>query len=214
MARIYTFYRKDTDEKPIIVSAATYLEAVSAVKELTDYADLIYNFTEFKQEEINAMPYLNVDRDYWELPYILSEEQYETVKKITNERVPKEFVRKEIDNSIGDKNYNCGILTKMNPTIDDCINKINQKNGITKDIVNEICNKEDDELLKNINKNLTDILQKYVGQMNNQETRKNISNDIFNLFKKYEKVIDNNQELNKNNKSTIEQLKNKIKGED
>lgn len=41
----------------------------------------------------------------------------------------------------------------------------------------------DKKILNNIEKDINEILNKYVFEINNQETRKNISNDICNLIK-------------------------------
>lgn len=45
-----------------------------------------------------------------------------------------------------------------------------------------------DEYLNNFKKDINEILNKYVFEINNQEIRKNISNDIYNLIK--DKYID------------------------
>ena len=45
-----------------------------------------------------------------------------------------------------------------------------------------------DEYLNNVKKDINEILNKYVSELNIQKTRKNISNDIYNLIK--DKYID------------------------
>jgi len=223
--RIYTFYKNTGEDNPIIVTAATYLEAVNAVKELNNYAALEYNFNEYKQENIDPMPYLNIDKDYWCLPYIMSQKQYDDIKKNINKNIPKPF-RKEIDNSVGDENYNAATLTK-NSTVTDRYYKINEKNGRTKENIDDIDNKTDYSLLFNIKKDIKQIISNYVYSINNKDTRNSIYNDLIDLVNKYDKELDtySNKILSpKDNKNqnnvkfavddALSMLKNKIKGED
>ena len=124
------------------------------------------------------MPYLNIDEEYWCLPYILSKKQYNDIKE-------------KLGINESDKKYNCTVLRNNmlhgngECTMLNLLNKIDKYNDNDKNIKD----REDFTILCNIKPALKDIIDKYVYSINNKETRNKIYTDIYTLIQKYDNMI-------------------------
>lgn len=190
MIKLYHFYSKNNDNKRIIVGALSFLEAANAAHDLcVDMGDQ-YNLNEYKLEKIvnhkKYMELLNINEFYYTLPYILSENQY---KKLQNNDLIENFVnvpttRKEFDHS--NEKYNCATIKDDSKLqrLEDCLNRINEKNGISKEEIDNELKKEDEQKINLIKNQISTILYSYVDQINNSELRNNIKKDITDLYNK------------------------------
>ena len=86
--------------------------------------------------------------------------------------------------------------------MEDCLNRINEKNGISKEEIDNKLKKEDEQKINLIKDQISTILHSYVDQINNSELRNNIKKDITNLYNKYFKEKSSNSI-----KLNVEQLK-------
>lgn len=209
MIKLYHFYSKNNDNKRIIVGALSFLEAANAAHDLcVDIGDQ-YNLNEYKLENIvdykKYMELLDINEFYYNLPYILSENQY---KKLQDNDLIKNFInvpttRKEFDHST--EKYNCAIVKGDNKLTrwEDCVNRINEKNGISREEIDNKLKKEDEKNINIIKYQISTILYSYVGKINNQELRNNIKKDITDIYDKYFKETSNCNKIQLN----IEQLK-------
>ena len=233
MFKIFTFYRKDKSNACTHIAALTVIEAANALYELDNFSQMHYNIHEFKMEHINVFPILNIDEDYSELPYILSEEQYEYVVSEHRKRQKDDkFERNTIDMSNVKYNTAMPINTKM----DNAISRIDKANNEYKIPLKSKpkVKKNDKEIkldqtlndtLNNLKNDTMDVLMKYMHQFNNKETRDNICNDLTKLLtEKYSNLMNDIDEVEEKNKNTnktklivdnaLLMLQNKIKGED
>lgn len=217
MIKLYHFYSKNNDNKRIIVGALSFLEAANAAHDLcVDIGDQ-YNLNEYKLENIvdykKYMELLDINEFYYNLPYILSENQY---KKLQDNNLIKNFInppttRKEFDHST--EKYNCAIVKDDNKLTrwEDCVNRINEKNGISKEEIDNKLKKEDEQKINLIKDQISTILYSYVGQINNSELRNNIKKDITDLYNKYFKEKSSNViKLNIEQLKKINELQGKI----
>ena len=232
MFKIFTFYRKDKSNACTHIAALTVMEAANALYELDNFSQMHYNIHEFKMENINVFPILNIDEDYSGLPYILSEKQYEyVVSEHRKQQKDNKFERNVIDKS--NVKYNTAI--PINTKMDNAISRIDKANNEYKiPLKNKPKVKKNDKEIKfdqslndtlnNLKNDTMDVLMKYMHQFNNKETRENICNDLTKLLnEKYSNLmndIDEAEEKNKNiNKAklivdnALSMLQNKIKGE-
>lgn len=188
MIKLYHFYSKTNDNKRIIVGALSFLEAANSAHDLcADIGDQ-YNLIEYKLENITNdkkyMELLGINEFYYTLPYVLTENQY---KKLQDNDLIENFVntsttKKEFDHSI--EKYNCAIVKDNNKLqrLEDCLNRINEKNGISKEEIDNKLKKEDEQKINLIKDQISTILHSYVNQINNSELRNNIKKDITNLY--------------------------------
>lgn len=142
MYKLFTFYKHENDSQCIHVVSSTLMEAANAVYELDNFSSMHYNFREYKLENINAYEYLNIEPEYWELPYILTNKEYDYVIKEHNKNnnVSK-IVRNVLDQSAGEK-YNTAIPLnkKFNNTAKDCLDRIKNANKNQKvELIDEKC---------------------------------------------------------------------------
>ena len=233
MFKIFTFYRKDKSNACTHIAALTVMEAANALYELDNFSQMHYNIHEFKMENINVFPILNIDEDYSGLPYILSEEQYEyVVSEHRKQQKDNKFERNVIDKS--NVKYNTAI--PINTKMDNAISRIDKANNEYKiPLKNKPKVKKNDKEIKldqslndtlnNLKNDTMDVLMKYMHQFNNKETRDNICNDLTKLLtKKYSNLMNDIDEVEEKNKNTnktklivdnaLSMLQNKIKGED
>lgn len=233
MFKIFTFYRKDKSNACTHIAALTVMEAANALYELDNFSQMHYNIHEFKMENINVFPILNIDEDYSGLPYILSEEQYEyVVSEHRKQQKDDKFERNAIDMSNVKYNTAMPINTKM----DNAISRIDKANNEYKIPLKSKpkVKKNDKEIkfdqslndtLNNLKNDTMDVLMKYMHQFNNKETRENICNDLTKLLnEKYSNLMNDIDEVEEKNKNTnktklivdnvLSMLQNKIKGED
>ena len=233
MFKIFTFYRKDKSNACTHIAALTVMEAANALYELDNFSQMHYNIHEFKMENINVFPILNIDEDYSGLPYILSEEQYEyVVSEHRKQQKDDKFERNAIDMSNVKYNTAMPINTKM----DNAISRIDKANNEYKIPLKSKpkVKKNDKEIkfdqslndtLNNLKNDTMDVLMKYMHQFNNKETRDNICNDLTKLLtEKYSNLMNDIDEVEEKNKNTnktklivdnvLLMLQNKIKGED
>ena len=236
MFKIFTFYRKDKSNACTHIAALTVMEAANALYELDNFSQMHYNIHEFKMENINVFPILNIDEDYSGLPYILSEEQYEyVVSEHRKQQKDNKFERNVIDKSNVKYNTAIPINTKMDK-MDNAISRIDKANNEYKiPLKNKPKVKKNDKEIKldqslndtlnNLKNDTMDVLMKYMHQFNNKETRENICNDLTNLLnEKYSNLMNDIDEVEEKNKNTnktklivdnvLLMLQNKIKGED
>ena len=218
MIKLYHFYSKNNDNKRIIVGALSFLEAANAAKELSCNINELYNLTEYKLEHIanlkKYMEILNLNEFYSVLPYILTENQY---KKLQDNDLIENFInapttRKEFDHST--EKYNCAIVKDDNKLTrwEDCVNRINEKNGISKEEIDNKLKKEDEKNINIIKDQISTILYSYVGKINNQELRNNIKKDITDIYNKYFKETSSNViKLNIEQLKKLNELQEKIK---
>ena len=233
MFKIFTFYRKDKSNACTHIAALTVMEAANALYELDNFSQMHYNIHEFKMENINVFPILNIDEDYSGLPYILSEEQYEyVVSEYRKQQKDNKFERNVIDMSNVKYNTAMPINTKMDNEISR-IDKANNEYKIPLKSKPKV-KKNDKEIkldqslndtLNNLKNDTMDVLMKYMHQFNNKETRENICNDLTKLLnEKYSNLMNDIDEVEEKNKNTnktklivdnvLLMLQNKIKGED
>ena len=147
------------------------------------------------------------------MPYVLTENQY---KKLQDNDLIENFVntpttRKEFDYSI--EKYNCTTVKDNNKLqrLEDCLNRINEKNGISKEEIDNKLKKEDEQKINLIKDQISTILNSYVGQINNSELRNNIKKDITDLYNKYFKEKSSNSiKLNIEQLKKINELQGKI----
>lgn len=218
MIKLYHFYSKNNDNKRIIVGSLSFLEAANAAHDLCVDINDQYNLNEYKLEKIvddkKYMELLDINEFYYNLPYILSENQY---KKLQDNDLVENFVnapttRKEFDHS--NEKYNSAVIKNdINKLTswEDCVNRINEKNGISKEEIDNKLKKEDEKNINIIKDKISSILYSYVGQINNSELRNNIKKDITNLYNKYFKEIDNHIiKLNVEQLKKINELQGKI----
>lgn len=233
MFKLFTFYRKDNSDVCIHIAALTVMEAADALYALDNFAPMHYNLHEFKMEHINVFPILHIEEEYSELPYILSEEQYEyVVSEYIKQHKDDKFERNVIDKS--NEKYNAAL--PVNNTKDSAVGRIDKANIEYKiQLENKLKAKKNDKEIKldkqlndtlhNLKNDTMDVLMKYVHQFNNKETRDNIYNDLTKLLNdKYSNLmndIDKAEEKDKNtNKAkfivddALSMLQNKIKGEE
>ena len=236
MFKIFTFYRKDKSNACTHIAALTVMEAANALYELDNFSQMHYNIYEFKMENINVFPILNIDEDYSGLPYILSEEQYEyVVSEHRKQQKDNKFERNVIDKSNVKYNTAIPINTKMDKMDNaiSCIDKANNEYKIPLKSKPKV-KKNDKEIkldqslndtLNNLKNDTMDVLMKYMHQFNNKETRENICNDLTKLLnEKYSNLMNDIDEVEEKNKNTsktklivdnaLSTLQNKIKGED
>ena len=233
MFKIFTFYRKDKSNACTHIAALTIMEAANALYELDNFSQMHYNIHEFKMENINVFPILNIDEDYSGLPYILSEKQYEyVVSEHRKQQKDNKFERNVIDKS--NVKYNTAI--PINTKMDNVISRIDKANNEYKiPLKNKPKVKKNDKEIKfdqslndtlnNLKNGTMDVLMKYMHQFNNKETRENICNDLTKLLnEKYSNLMNDIDEVEEKNKNTnktklivdnvLLMLQNKIKGED
>ena len=236
MFKIFTFYRKDKSNACTHIAALTVMEAANALYELDNFSQMHYNIHEFKMENINVFPILNIDEDYSGLPYILSEEQYEyVVSEHRKQQKDNKFERNVIDKSNVKYNTAIPINTKMDK-MDNAISRIDKANNEYKiPLKNKPKVKKNDKEIKldqslndtlnNLKNDTMDVLMKYMHQFNNKETCDNICNDLTKLLtEKYSNLMNDIDEVEEKNKNTnktklivdnvLLMLQNKIKGED
>lgn len=234
MFKLFTFYRKDNSDACIHIAALTVMEAADALYELDNFAPIHFNLREFKMEHINVFPILHIDNEYSELPYILSEEQYEyVISEHRKQHKDDKFERNVIDKS--NMKYNTTVPI-YNDKMDDAINRIDKANNEYKiQLKNKLKAKKNDkevkldqplhDILHNLKNDTMDVLTKYVHQFNNKETRDNICNDLSKLLtEKYSNLMKNIDEAEEKDKNTnkakfivddaLSMLQNKIKGEE
>lgn len=95
--------------------------------------------------------------------------------------------------------------------MEDCLNRINEKNGISKEEIDNKLKKEDEQKINLIKNQISTILHSYVGQINNSELRNNIKKDITDLYNKYFKEKSSNSiKLNIEQLKKINELQGKI----
>ena len=233
MFKIFTFYRKDKSNACTHIAALTVMEAANALYELDNFSQMHYNIHEFKMENINVFPILNIDEDYSGLPYILSEKQYEyVVSEHRKQQKDNKFERNVIDKS--NVKYNTAI--PINTKMDNAISRIDKANNEYKiPLKNKPKVKKNDKEIKfdqslndtlnNLKNDTMDVLMKYMHQFNNKETHENICNDLTKLLnEKYSNLMNDIDEVEEKNKNTnktklivdnvLLMLQNKIKGED
>ena len=233
MFKIFTFYRKDKSNACTHIAALTIMEAANALYELDNFSQMHYNIHEFKMENINVFPILNIDEDYSGLPYILSEKQYEyVVSEHRKQQKDNKFERNVIDKS--NVKYNTAI--PINTKMDNAISRIDKANNEYKiPLKNKPKVKKNDKEIKfdqslndtlnNLKNDTMDVLMKYMHQFNNKETHENICNDLTKLLnEKYSNLMNDIDEVEEKNKNTnktklivdnvLLMLQNKIKGED
>ena len=233
MFKIFTFYRKDKSNACTHIAALTVMEAANALYELDNFSQMHYNIHEFKMENINVFPILNIDEDYSGLPYILSEKQYEyVVSEHRKQQKDNKFERNVIDKS--NVKYNTAI--PINTKMDNAISRIDKANNEYKiPLKNKPKVKKNDKEIKfdqslndtlnNLKNDTMDVLMKYMHQFNNKETHENICNDLTKLLtEKYSNLMNDIDEVEEKNKNTnktklivdnvLSMLQNKIKGED
>ena len=236
MFKIFTFYRKDKSNACTHIAALTVMEAANALYELDNFSQMHYNIHEFKMENINVFPILNIDEDYSGLPYILSEEQYEyVVSEHRKQQKDNKFERNVIDKSNVKYNTAIPINTKMDK-MDNAISRIDKANNeykiplknkpkVKKNNKEIKLDQSLNDTLNNLKNDTMDVLMKYMHQFNNKETRDNICNDLTKLLtKKYSNLMNDIDEVEEKNKNTnktklivdnaLSMLQNKIKGED
>ena len=236
MFKIFTFYRKDKSNACTHIAALTVMEAANALYELDNFSQMHYNIHEFKMENINVFPILNIDEDYSGLPYILSEEQYEyVVSEHRKQQKDNKFERNVIDKSNVKYNTAIPINTKMDK-MNNAISRIDKANNECKiPLKNKSKVKKNDKEIKldqslndtlnNLKNDTMNVLMKYMHQFNNKETRENICNDLTKLLnEKYSNLMNDIDEVEEKNKNTnktklivdnvLLMLQNKIKGED
>lgn len=217
MIKLYHFYSKNNDNKRIIVGALSFLEAANSAHDLcADMGDQ-YNLIEYKLENIvndkKYMDLLGINEFYYTLPYVLTENQY---KKLQDNDLIENFVntpttKKEFDHSI--EKYNCTTVKDNNKLqrLEDCLNRINEKNGISKEEIDNKLKKEDEQKINLIKDQISTILHSYVDQINNSELRNNIKKDITDLYNKYFKEKSSNSiKLNIEQLKKINELQGKI----
>ena len=232
MFKLFTFYRTDNSDACIHIAALTVMEAADALYALDNFALMHYNLREFKMEHINVFPILHIEEEYSELPYILSEEQYEyVISEYGKQHKDDKFERNVIDKS--NEKYNTAL--PVNDTIDSAVGRIDKANIEYKiQLKNKLKAKKNDKEIKldsqlndtlnNLKNDTMDVLTKYVHQFNNKETRDNICKDLTKLLTdKYSNLmndIDEAEEKDKNTNKTkivddaLSMLQNKIKGEE
>jgi len=232
MFKLFTFYRTDNSDACIHIAALTVMEAADALYALDNFAPMHYNLREFKMEHINVFPILHIEEEYSELPYILSEEQYEyVISEYGKQYKDDKFERNVIDKS--NEKYNAAL--PVNDTIDSAVGRIDKANIEYKiQLKNKLKAKKNDKEIKldsqlndtlnNLKNDTMDVLTKYVFQFNNKETRDNICKDLTKLLTdKYSNLmndIDEAEEKDKNTNKTkivddaLSMLQNKIKGEE
>lgn len=232
MFKLFTFYRTDNSDACIHIAALTVMEAADALYALDNFASMHYNLREFKMEHINVFPILHIEEEYSELPYILSEEQYEyVISEYGKQYKDDKFERNVIDKS--NEKYNTAL--PVNDTIDSAVGRIDKANIEYKiQLKNKLKAKKNDKEIKldsqlndtlnNLKNDTMDVLTKYVHQFNNKETRDNICKDLTKLLTdKYSNLmndIDEAEEKDKNTNKTkivddaLSMLQNKIKGEE
>ena len=236
MFKIFTFYRKDKSNACTHIAALTVMEAANALYELDNFSQMHYNIHEFKMENINVFPILNIDEDYSGLPYILSEEQYEyVVSEHRKQQKDNKFERNVIDKSNVKYNTAIPINTKMDK-MDNAISRIDKANNeykiplknkpkVKKNNKEIKLDQSLNDTLNNLKNDTMDVLMKYMHQFNNKETRDNICNELTKLLtKKYSNLMNDIDEVEEKNKNTnktklivdnaLSMLQNKIKGED
>ena len=177
---IYTFYKYNDDDKKIIIGSPSFFEAINVICEMYDNASSIYNFKEYKIEHINDLDLyyktLNIEDAYQGIPYILTNNQYETLKDkgIFNDVNKIQIDKKVIDKSHIDNKYNGTLLNKNDISFENCVKRINEKNGINYDNVLKV---EDNETInKIIDKIFT--LNLYVDKINDKDIRNYIKNNL------------------------------------
>jgi len=183
---IYTFYKYDDDNKKIIIGSPSFFEAINVICEMYENASSIYNFKEYKIEHINDLDLyyktLNIEDDYQGIPYILTNNQRETLKDkgIFNDVNKIQIDKSVIDKSHIDNKYNGALLNKNDRSIENCVKRINEKNGIDYDNVFKV---EDNEIInKIIDKIFT--LNLYADKINDKDIRNYIKNNL-NYMKNY-----------------------------
>lgn len=193
--KIYSFYKNKNDKVRIIISSPSYFEATNMVCEMYDDASSIYNFKEYKIEDVKNIDEfckcLNISKEYIDFPICLSETQYKLLKKNQIIKTPYNYneisniVKSVVDKSIIDNKYNSALIYKNEKTMENCMDRIRLKNSTKNNYEND---NEDLELLNNISNNISYILDSYVENLKNKNNKEDIKRELINI---YDKCIEN-----------------------
>jgi len=83
-SKLFIFYKTLNTKDRIIVYAESYMEAKTLLFNLNSYADQIYNLIEYQLQYVyteNLLEICNIDPYYSGIPIVVSESQYEQMKK-------------------------------------------------------------------------------------------------------------------------------------
>ncbi len=90
MSKLYIFYKKYKTNERVIIYADSYMEAKDTLFALNNYADLIYDLSEYKLQHVNTeklFKELHLNETYDGYPYILTEENYKNLEDAIEDRL-------------------------------------------------------------------------------------------------------------------------------
>lgn len=195
--KVYSFYKYDNDNVSIIIVSLSFFEATDAICDMYSNAHLIYNFNEYKTENIidikRYVECLNISETYYDYPYFLSKYQYKLLKdkniiENKNKDNINNIVKCVVDKSIIDNKYNSALPHRNEKTMENCIDRIQNKNH-NKEKYEQYYEKEDVELLKNVSNKISSLLITYVDNINDKTLRNDIRNKLKHIYNLCQKTL-------------------------